>query len=544
MSHANLRSLALVNAMVALWIVFTGNLSFFEKLLSLTPFDDWRAAMFISSAVILLWAYINFALQWVTWGGFARPVLTFILLASAMTAFFVDTYGVGIDGGQIQNMMETDFHEVMDLLSWHMLGYIVVLAGLPIFWLWRRPLTPENIWSRQRTRLFSSLISVLLVGAVALVFFADYASIFRNHREVRLLINPQNYVAGLRSYFRRSLPTQNEPLTLYGQDAHRLKSELASSKPVLMVLVVGETARAESFGINGHHRDTTPELIERRVMSFTQVSSCGTATAVSLPCMFSGFARRDYDEGQAKTRENLLDILQRAGYQVTWIDNNSGCKGVCDRIAQQPVLASKSATRCKEDKCHDDILADTLETLLQHSPVRDQVIVLHQLGSHGPTYYKRYPDAFRRFQPTCDTNELQRCTQEQVVNTYDNTIAYTDHVLARVIDILQAQEGRYRPAFWYVSDHGESTGEKGLYLHGAPYLFAPSQQTHIPMLAWLSPGFTADQRMSCIRSRQHAELSHDNLFHTMLGLLKVGTDVYRPELDIGACPITQALSGG
>ncbi len=532
--HASLRSLVMVNAMAALWIVLTGNLTFFEKLLSLTPFDGWRAGLFISSAIIFLWAYINFALQWVTWGGLARPVLTFILLASALTAFFVDTYGVGIDGGQIQNMMETDFHEVVDLLSWRMLGYVVVLAGLPIFWLWRHPLLPEKTWSRQRARLLSSLTSVLLVGVVAAGFFADYASTFRNHREVRLFINPQNYIAGLRSHFRHNIPAQDQPLISYGADAQRLKSETAANKPVLMVLVVGETARAESFGINGHYRNTTPELIKRQVLSFTQVSSCGTATAVSLPCMFSGFGRRDYDQGQARSRENLLDILQRAGYQVTWIDNNSGCKGICDRVAQQPLLTSKSASRCKGGKCHDEILVDTLEDLLQRTPVRDRVIVLHQLGSHGPTYYKRYPDAFRRFQPTCDTNELQRCTDDEVVNTYENTIAYTDYVLARVIDLLKAEEHRYRPAFWYASDHGESTGEKGLYLHGAPYIFAPSQQTHIPMLAWLSASFAVDQRMACILERQHAELSHDNLFHTLLGLLKVGTDVYRSDLDISA----------
>lgn len=532
--HESLRSLAVVNATVALWIVLVGNFSFFEKIWSLTPFDDWRAVIFISSTVVLLWAYINFALQWVTWGGFARPVLTVILVASAITAFFVDSYGVGIDAGQIQNMMQTDLHEVMDLLSWRMLGYVIVLAGVPIFWLWRRPLTPENIWSRLRARFFSSLSSILLVGVVAVAFFADYASIFRNHREVRLLINPQNYIAGLRSNFRRNYLINNDSVATYGEDAHRLESKAEFNEPVLMVLVVGETARAESFSINGHVRDTTPELIKRQVLSFTQVSSCGTATAVSLPCIFSGFTRREYDEEQARARENLLDILQRANYQVTWIDNNSGCKGVCDRVENKSLQDPINATLCNDGKCHDDILADTLEALLQLSPVRDRIIVLHQIGSHGPAYYKRYPEAFRRFQPTCDTNELQRCTQEQVVNTYENTIAYTDHVLARVIDILKAQEGRYRPAFWYVSDHGESTGEKGLYLHGAPYIFAPSQQTHIPMLAWFSSGFAADQNMSCIRSRQHVVLSHDNIFHTLLGLLKVGTGIYRPELDISA----------
>lgn len=527
------RSLASVNALIALWIVLTCNLSFFKQLDALTPFNDWRVIAFLLSAVVLLWAYINFVLQWLTWGRLARPMLTLILLASAMTAFFVDTYGVGIDGGQIQNMMETDIREVFDLVSWRMLGYALVLAGLPIWWLWHRPLTADRFWPRQQHRVLASMVSLLLVAGVAAGFYADYASIFRNHREVRLVINPQNYAAGLRSYYRQNTAGQDLPLVSYGTDAHRLQPAGSSHKPTLMVLVVGETARAESFGLDGYARDTTPELAKRQVLNFTQVSSCGTATAVSLPCMFSGFTRKDYDAALAKHREGLLDIVQRAGYQVTWIDNNSGCKHACDRVHQEPLLASRKDVWCRDGECHDELLVETLVDFLKRNPVRDQLIVLHQEGSHGPAYYKRYPDKFRRFQPTCDSNELQSCSREAVINSYDNTIAYTDHVLASVIDVLK-QQGQYRSALWYVSDHGESTGEHGLYLHGAPYLFAPSQQTHVPMVAWLSPELSHGMPPECMSRRLNAELSHDNLFHTMLGLLQVRTSVYRPELDISA----------
>ncbi len=530
----NWRSLVSVNALVALWIVLTGNLTFFSKLSGLTPFDGWRAWAFLFSAVVFLWAYINLALQWLTWGRLARPLLTFLLLASAMTAFFVDTFGVGIDGGQIQNMMETDMREVLDLMSWRMLGYAVVLAGVPIFLLWRRPLASEGLWPRQRGRLLSSLLSLLLVAGVAACFFADYASIFRGHREVRLVINPQNYIVGLRHYYHKGKPAQDLPLVAYGTDAHRMQSASESGrKPVLMVLVVGETARAESFGLDGYSRNTTPELAARQVLNFTQVSSCGTATAVSLPCMFSGFTRKNYDAGLAHHREGLLDILQRAGYQVTWMDNNSGCKGACARVQQQPLLESRKAAWCDGGECHDDLLVDTFADFVQKAPTRDQVIVLHQAGSHGPAYYKRYPAEYRRFQPTCDSSALQSCSREAVINTYDNTIAYTDHVLARVIDVLKSHGDQYRTGLWYVSDHGESTGESGLYLHGAPYMFAPSQQTHVPMVAWFSPDF-ANLHQDCLKQHQTAVLSHDNLFHTMLGLLQVRTSVYEAALDISA----------
>ncbi len=534
MTGISRRSLASVNALVALWIVLTCNLSFFKRLHALTPFDDWRLIVFLLSAIVLLWAYINFVLQWLTWGRLARPMLTFILVASALTAFFVDSFGVGIDGSQIQNMMETDVREVSDLLSWRMLAYVLVLAGLPLWWLWRRPLQADAFWPRQRHRMLASVVSLLLVGGIASVFYADYASIFRNHREIRLVINPQNYIAGLRSYYRLHTAGKDLSLVAYGTDAHRRQAVGSTQKPLLLVLVVGETARAESFGLNGYARDTTPELAKRQVLNFSQVSSCGTATAVSLPCMFSGFTRADYDAGLARHREGLLDIIQRAGYQVTWMDNNSGCKHTCDRVHLEPMLAERQDIWCRDGECQDDLLIDTFAEFLKRQPARDQVIVLHQQGSHGPAYFKRYPDNFRRFQPSCDSNELQSCSREAVVNAYDNTIAYTDHILARAIDILQQQDSQYRSVLWYVSDHGESTGEHGLYLHGAPYLFAPSQQTHVPMVAWLSPALRQGMQPECMRRHLDDELSHDHLFHTLLGLLQVRTAVYRPELDISA----------
>lgn len=534
MNTLSRRSPVVINALVALWIVLTCNLTFFSRLHKLVPLDNWHGSTFLISAGLFLWAYTSLILHWLTWGLLARPLISLILCLSALTAFFVDTYGVSIDAGQIQNLMQTDLHEAMDLLSWHMLAYVLVVAGLPIFWLWRKPVEAPRIGTGLRHRLLASLISLALAVGIATCFYADYASIFRNQRPIRLVINPHNYVAGLRGYLRDLTELKHQPLLTYGADAHRLSQAGARHKPMLMVLVVGETARAESFGLNGYARNTSPELARHDIVNFSQVSSCGTATAISVPCMFSGMTRREYNASLASHREGLLDILQRAGYRVAWIDNNSGCKGTCARVSQQPLLPSRRAAWCQGGECQDDLLADTLEDFLAHAPVTDQVIVLHQLGSHGPAYYRRYPQAFRWYTPTCDSNQLQDCSRAAVINSYDNTIAYTDHVLARVIDILAKQGERYRTAFWYVSDHGESTGEHGLYLHGAPYLLAPDQQTHVPMVAWLSPDLRTSQpaRTACITQRSAQPLSHDHLFHTLLGLLQVRTAIYNPTLDI------------
>ena len=224
-----LRSLTTTNALIALWLVLTCNVTFYEQLHQYTPFTGWRAFAFLGSAHVLLWAYIHLFLQLVTWGRLARPLLSWILLSSALAAYFVDVYGVSIDAGQIQNMMETDLREVVDLLGWHMAGYIVMLALPPLLWLWWRPLVKTTFWRSQGRRLAAILLSLGLIGGVAALFYADYASIFRNHREIRLVINPHNYINGLRGYY-KSRSLVRKPLLPYGHDARRDPPARATSR--------------------------------------------------------------------------------------------------------------------------------------------------------------------------------------------------------------------------------------------------------------------------------------------------------------------------
>ena len=327
---------------------------------------------------------------------------------------------------------------------------------------------------------------------------------------------------------------------MYGEDAVMQKAQ-ATSLPKLMVLVVGETARAENFSLNGYSKNTNPKLSQQDILNFSRVSSCGTATAVSVPCMFSGMPRKEYEERLASHREGLLDIAQRAGYQVTWIDNNSGCKGTCDRVNQFKIPEPLQQKWCKDKECFDDILIDSFKAYLATIPQDDnrpRLIVLHQMGSHGPAYYKRVPAQFKVFKPTCDTNAIQGCSREALLNSYDNTLLYTDYVLDSLIETLK-NTTKYQTALWYLSDHGESTGESGMYLHGAPYAIAPTQQTHIPMLMWFSTVWQhqAKQQVKCLAQQGRQELSQDNLFPTMLSLLDVKSKVIDPNNDmLAACP--------
>jgi lipid A ethanolaminephosphotransferase len=303
------------------------------------------------------------------------------------------------------------------------------------------------------------------------------------------------------------------------------------------VIVVGETARAMNFSLNGYGRETNPELSRQPgLVNFTNVESCGSATAVSVPCVFSALARDDYSDSRAKSQEGLLDVLSHAGMRVLWRDNNSGCKGVCDRVEREDVsLAVPGDPLCDGDECHDEKLLAGLPELIR-TEQRDLVIVLHQKGSHGPAYWKRYPARFARFGPVCATNELEKCDRKAIVAAYDNSILYTDYMLSSVIDILRqaSQEGQVDTAMLYFSDHGESLGEKGIYLHGAPMIVAPAEQIRVPMMLWLSDRFAArfhiDQR--CLAARSNQAFSHDNVFHSVLGMLNITTAVYDPSLDL------------
>lgn len=302
----------------------------------------------------------------------------------------------------------------------------------------------------------------------------------------------------------------------------------------LLVVVVGETARAQQFGLNGYPRATTPELAAiDGLINFPNATSCGTDTAHSVPCMFSGLGRARFSNVAAETRENLLDILKRADFDVFWRDNQAGCKGVCKRVTTEDLVDHTSGDQGKIER-HDEVLLDGLSERIA-TLSRDTVIVLHMMGSHGPAYWKRVPDAYRVFQPECEDTDLGRCSPEQLINAYDNTIRYTDHVLARLVVILGgAGEHNVDAAMMYASDHGESLGEYDLYLHGMPYALAPSVQTHVPMITWVSPSWTTRLKLdtACMTQTASLPVSHDNVFHSVLGVLDVATKVYDPSLDI------------
>ena len=464
-----------------------------------------------------------------------KPLLTVLVVVSAAAAYYTHTFAVMLDPAMVQNVLHTDVHEARELLNLRMLAWVASWSVLPVAFIWLVRLQPVEPLRALLVRSASVLASLVVALLALLPVSRDLIPFMRNQHEARYLITPGNYLYGLVINSFERVAEVNAPRETVGGDARLIHLAMADAPPRVLVLVVGETARAANFSMLGYTRETNPELAKLDVVAFSDVTSCGTSTEVSVPCMFSPFGREHYDARRIRNSEGLLDVLGRAGYTVKWLDNQSGCKGVCrgDGVDYQKMEPGLAPDLCDSGECHDEILARRLEQELAQIS-GNTVFVLHMMGNHGPAYFKRYPREFRRFLPDCATAELRNCSRTEVVNAYDNAILYTDHVLARVIRTLAHDPRRLASAMIYVSDHGESLGEHGLYLHGIPYSIAPDLQTHVPMFVWVSRQVAAsgDVDVRCLRGKVHAALSHDNLFHSVLGLLDVDTRVYQPALDI------------
>ena len=530
-------SLSGFNMLLAMWLGLILNFAFYQKIHEFTPYTNLKAGVLLVATALIIIAFYNLILQWLNWKWNAKILASALIILGGFSAYFVNSLGVVITPDQIQNMLQTDAREVRDLWSMRLIIWTLGFVIFPLGIVWMLQIQPTSTGHQLVHKSLSSVVSLGLILGLLFCFYVDYAAIFREHRDLKGMLSPQNSIASTLSYYKKKAPKANLPLVAFGEDAHLLQQAQMQEHPKLMVLVVGETARAESFALNGYARNTNPELSKLAVINFSQVSSCGTATAVSVPCMFSGMSRETYDEQLASHREGLLDIAQRAGYQVTWIDNNSGCKGACDRVQKYQIPAQLKQKWCDAGgECFDEILVDSLKDYLAHldkNNPKPQLIVLHQMGSHGPAYFKRSKAPYQPFQPTCNSNAIQGCSTEELKNSYDNSIVYTDHVLAQIVETLK-QQTQYQTGFWYLSDHGESTGEHGLYLHGAPYSMAPTQQTHVPMLMWFSDAWKQQNthQVSCLKGQTGQARSHDHLFPSLLSLLDIKTQVTEAKNDM------------
>ena len=530
------RSPRTVVVWLALWLALVGNLALWREL--------WRIgggvpAFFVGLGVSVFVFTATVALLSLTaWGRWWKAVWIAILIAAGVAQHFMLTYGVVMDTAMLANTAQTDPREVRDLIGWAFAGNLLLVVALPAVLLLVVPVRRTPGWPQlwKNVALLAGAVAATLVAMFAM--YGQVAPLVRNNMHLRYIVNPIGGLSSAAWIAVAPLLKKSDRLVPITAGVALGPSYLASAKPPLLVLVIGETARADHFGLNGYPRDTTPELAALKVLSFHDVVSCGTDTRDSLPCMLSPLARVAFEKRDAEY-ENLLDLLQAAGLAVLWLENQSGCKEVCARVptaSTSDLKGDAAAGLCSDGECFDDALLVGLDERIAKLPEerrkRGIMLVMHQMGSHGPAYYRRSPPAFKRFLPECTNTALGQCDPAQLVNAYDNTIATTDHFLAATVAWLKGKTA-FSTGLLYMSDHGESLGELGIFLHGLPYRIAPDVQKHVPFVAWLGDSLEARRGIdaACLRGQLDVPLSHDNLYHIALGLLDVNTPTYQPALD-------------
>ena len=491
-----------------------------------------------------------------------RTTLAVLALAGGTVFAGSELYGTVFTPDMVRNFLATDAREASAYLSIGTIGTFLV-ATLPALWAALRIESPGSLDFREFRDFHNSSASIfgrmrgegaafvrrragvwLRNGAYAvmctsvgigllLVNFQSFAGLMREDKTLRYGIAP----VGIVYSFVRTIATDNSP---DGVRVRRVvdpapKATVASG-PALFVVVVGETTRSADWGLAGYERDTTPRLRAiPDLISYPKVRACGTSTDVSVPCMMSRIGRSDYDRGRILSEEALPALLQRAGLNVFWIDNQSGCKGVCAGVPSR--AAEPDTENCPDGLCSDTVLVKEVKHLLTSLDTsRPTVVFLHMYGQHGPAYYKGSRKETKAFSPECEAADLASCSLESVRNAYDNAVRETDTVLADIIETLRRADASGVPTgMLWVSDHGESLGEKGLFLHGAPYFMAPDEQKEVPMVMWISDAFASTfsvDRTALVRASR-GEASHENLYSTVLGLLRVESTTYRAEYDLG-----------
>ncbi len=446
----------------------------------------------------------------------------------------MNTYQVVIDDTMIRNMIQTNIEESIDLLTIKQVIYLCLLGILPALIVYKTKIDYGDIKYELFSKLKLSIGSLLVIILSISIFSKHYTSFFREHKPLRYSANPIYWIYSIGNYTNKTFNSGPIIVKPIGLDAKVLcENTTKSNEPKLVIMVVGEAVRADHLSLNGYNKETNPLLKNEDIINFENMYSCGTSTAVSVPCMFSIYEKSDYNYKKGITTENVLDVLDHTNeISVLWRDNNSDSKGVALRVPFEDYRTTKTNTICTDGECRDIGMIEGLDTYIEEQKDKDILIVLHQMGNHGPAYYKRYTKEFEKFTPTCKTNQLEECTQEEISNAYDNAILYTDYFLTKTINFLKRYNKSHKTAMIYMADHGESLGENGLYLHGLPYFMAPDSQTHIGSIMWFGDKIKKDININRLKNNCKIEYSQDNLFHTILGLFNVKTEVYNKNMDI------------
>ncbi len=448
-----------------------------------------------------------------------KPLCIFLLIGNAVGYYFINNYNVILDRTMMGNVFNTDFGEASELYHPKLLLYILLLGILPSTIIARIKIYKATTLKRFATMIIAILFTFIFAYANS----KSWLWFDKNAKSLGGLALPSSYIGNSLRYY--SLIAKKNRKETKIPDAHFLNSNKTT-----VVLVIGESARKANFSLYGYQRNTNPYLAEDGVVAMRDTKSCTTYTTESIKCMLSHLGSHG---SLSSSYELLPTYLQRQNVNVFWRSNNWGEPKI--NVAQYERVEDISR-KCQGDDCkslvsYDEILLYQLDTELKKHLHENNFVILHQAGSHGPLYYSKYPAQFAVFKPVCKSVELQKCSYDELVNAYDNTILYTDYFLHSTISLLRSLKDT-SSVLIYISDHGESLGEYNFYLHGAPYTIAPNLQKEIPFIVWMSDRFKKEHNLTNadLAKRQHN--SQDNIFYSVMGAFGARSEFYNQELDI------------
>ena len=479
---------------------------FFKFVFNNVDYKSFTGVSIIVSLVIAMLVANAFALFLIFF--FSRLVgkilLVLFFIINAVAVYFINTYSVIIDESMIGNVLNTNYSESSSFFSIKLVLYVVLLGILPSIFIIKAKIITVTV----KKFLVSISLTLLFLLTLAFANASNWLWIDKNSKTLGGLAMPWSYAVNIPLFYIHQFKKNEKEILL--PDA-----TIKDNQKSVVILVIGESARSENFSLYGYPKNTNPLLSKIPNVSHFNATSDATYTTAGVKSIVE-------HENTDELYEILPNYLYRNNVDVIWRTTNWGEPPVHIKNYQNREVLMPN---CKGDGCdYDGILLSGLKEQILASKKNKILIVLHTSTSHGPTYSKKYPAQFEIFKPVCNSVELGNCSHTELVNAYDNTIVYTDYLLANVIeDLKQLQE--YKSAMIFVSDHGESLGENNLYMHGLPRSIAPKQQYEIPFIVWTSDNSARQMKPNKI-------LTQNYVFHSVLNFLNIQSPVYKEQMNI------------
>jgi lipid A ethanolaminephosphotransferase len=462
--------------------------------------------IFLLTSITILALFLNalvFYIMLYLLRTFGKWIIALLFIINSIAIYFINTYGVIIDKTMIGNIFNTRYEEASNYLSLTLIVYIVLLGILPSVFIFKTG------FERIKFKVFLKHVFLTLIFLLTLIYVnsSNWLWIDKNSKTLGALVMPWSYVVNTNRYFLHK-SQQNKKQILLPDATHK------NDEKSVVVLVIGESARSKNFSLYGYERNTNPMLSKMNNVFHYQAESCATYTTAGIKCILD-------HKKTSKLYEILPNYLYRNDVEVIWRTTNWGEPTVkIEKYQKREYLAKL----CHNEKSeYDEVLLCGLKEQILSSQKNKIFIVLHTGTSHGPAYYEKYPAEFETFTPVCKSVELANCTQEELINAYDNTIVYTDYILATIIEKLKSLED-YKTSMIFISDHGESLGENNLYMHGIPISLAPKEQFEIPFIVWTSS--------KSLKKKDNEILSQYHVFHSVLDFLEIQSPVFDEKMSL------------